>query len=455
MRLIVFVVENSTGKTGLQLTTSIDRSLAVALLGGVSSWNSARKELLSSVQDLQRIDLRGFFEANGEISASDRVILDRIDFSRLDLSGSRMTRCDFNHANFDRSDLSGVDFSGSNLLGASMRGATLNNAAMLGTDIGEANLIGANLQGVRLARGKLAQIKAAYADLSGASLRNADLYRANFRSANLEATDLRGADLRETKLNQANLASCNVRTIPIGSTGTGIRTEITDLSSVIGLTQAQLDTMSGDRRVVLPKGLEYPDHWNDFALPKTGDAPLSSRATVVSGGDVRENMSHNAPGIALSSLALLGLLRQLRDQVLTLNQLAAEHPEERDEIVDFIDSMIGQTYDVLSKLPRHGGAAIDADDAELAGAVSQYFQSAKEGFGRIMDPKKLGAITAPAVTVLTFGTVGFLVSGFNPIGFGAGSLFGRWISQDMKLGEAAERMESIMGSDDNASSSHN
>lgn len=426
---------------------ALGRTQIIALSGGPTSWNEARKNFNNAELSLKGIDIRAIFEATEEVLASDRVYLDGIDLSGLDLSDARLMRCDFRGASFDRSDLEGVDFSGSNLLGASLRGATLTNAAMLGTDVGEANLIGANLHGVRLARGKLAQVKAAFADFSGASLRNADLYCANFRSANLREADLRGADLRETDLRGAMLEKCDVRTIPVGTARAGLRAEFTDLSSVRGLTQQQLETMIGDRSVILPNGLTYPDHWKEIALSVAGKAPIYSSKEALSGHSIRKNMSKNSPGIALGSIALLGQLRLLREQVFTLNQLAAEHPEERDEIVDFIDSMTGQTYEVLAKLPHHQGEPTNDDD-ELEGFFSQYFSSASDGFGRIMDPKKLGSISAPAVTVLAFGTVGFLISGLNPIGFGAGSLFGRWIAQDMKLGDAAKKIEDIMESED-------
>lgn len=75
------------------------------------------------------------------------------------------------------------------------------------------------------------------ADLSGSNLRGAHLIAAELVRADLTATDLTGADLRAADLSGA------------------------DLSQSLFLTQAQVDSASGDGATRLPPGLSRPTHW--------------------------------------------------------------------------------------------------------------------------------------------------------------------------------------------------
>jgi uncharacterized protein YjbI with pentapeptide repeats len=81
----------------------------------------------------------------------------------------------------------------------------------------------------------------------GAKLRGANLKGASLRGALLIAADLRGADLRMTDLLGADLRDANL----CGA----------DLTGSIFLTQAQVNSATGDRHTKLPLSLRTPDHW--------------------------------------------------------------------------------------------------------------------------------------------------------------------------------------------------
>jgi uncharacterized protein YjbI with pentapeptide repeats len=93
----------------------------------------------------------------------------------------------------------------------------------------------------------------------------ADFYRATFSGyTDFDNAAFSGARLRYANLQGAFLEDADVRTFQVGGA-----MRPTDLSTCIGLTQAQLAKMKGDSGTLLPEGLEHPDHW-----PKL-DAPLS------------------------------------------------------------------------------------------------------------------------------------------------------------------------------------
>jgi uncharacterized protein YjbI with pentapeptide repeats len=96
------------------------------------------------------------------------------------------------------------------------------------------------------------------ADLSGRDLRGADLRGANLRGAYLIGADLRGADLH-----LADLTGADLRGADLGGA---------DLGGSLFVTQAQLDTATGDAATRLPGSLARPAHWPAAATPPQGPA---------------------------------------------------------------------------------------------------------------------------------------------------------------------------------------
>ncbi|MBB4824865.1 uncharacterized protein YjbI with pentapeptide repeats [Sporosarcina luteola] len=84
-------------------------------------------------------------------------------------------------------------------------------------------------------------------DLIGVNLRNADLRGMNFRGSLLIGADLRQADLRETDMIGADLRAANLS----GA----------DLRGSLFLTQAQVNSATGDMTTQIPLSLTRPAHW--------------------------------------------------------------------------------------------------------------------------------------------------------------------------------------------------
>lgn len=103
-------------------------------------------------------------------------------------------------------------------------------------------------------------------DLSGAHLRVARIAGADLAGADLSDADLISADLGRTDLTGVKLTNANlIRASLVGANLTGARfeganltrthIEDTDLTSAIGLTQAQLRLACGNANTKLPAGL--------------------------------------------------------------------------------------------------------------------------------------------------------------------------------------------------------
>ena len=144
-----------------------------------------------------------------------------------DLSGADLSAGLYRNGNFRAANLTGTDFRRSN-----MRGADLREALMEGADLSKTVLVGAQLAGARLAGAEFAKANLSGADLTGADLSGVDL----------EKADLAGAQLGDAVLAGARLGKA-------------------DLSTVVGLTQGQLESAVGDTTTELPQGLTRPASW--------------------------------------------------------------------------------------------------------------------------------------------------------------------------------------------------
>jgi uncharacterized protein YjbI with pentapeptide repeats len=89
-----------------------------------------------------------------------------------------------------------------------------------------------NLEGAKFDGARLVLMCMSYADFRNASFRKADLSGANLAHAKVDAADFTGADLSITSIRG------------------------TDLSRVLGLTQAQLDKACADSDTKVPTGLK-------------------------------------------------------------------------------------------------------------------------------------------------------------------------------------------------------
>ncbi|MEO0327604.1 MAG: pentapeptide repeat-containing protein [Pseudomonadota bacterium] len=175
---------------------------------------------------------------------------------------------DFRNSNFSRADLSSSDLRNTELSSANFSKATMLRASLAGSTAIKANFSGAI---------------ASRADFSGADFTDvnfskADINRSNFSNSVLKNVDLSkgeaarvsfdGAQIANLNLDFSNIARSDFRTAvisgPISMKGSFLfQTQIAgvDLSSVMGLTDWQLEMACGDENTKLPDGMKTPETW--------------------------------------------------------------------------------------------------------------------------------------------------------------------------------------------------
>jgi hypothetical protein len=101
-----------------------------------------------------------------------------------------------------------------------------------------------------------------HCDLYDASLDGASLDGANLVGASLDGASLHGARLHGASLDGASLVGASlVGASLVGAFLHGARFDVASLVGVLGLTQEQIDSARGNKRITLPEGLKRPAHW--------------------------------------------------------------------------------------------------------------------------------------------------------------------------------------------------
>ena len=204
------------------------------LLKGVEHWNAWRKEQGAKFRpDFAGADIEQAYLDAKRIRPGEAVPLALADLDRADL----------NRADIGRANLKGAD-----LTGASLEGAGLQEA-----DLRDTNLAGASLIGAYLEEGIFRSANLTQAKLTGARLCGADFWRAL-----LDGADLTDADARSI-------------IVPAEEEGTLDEVIRTDLSGVFDMTQAQLNSMLGDKETIIPEHLTRPAHWPAFEFETAVD----------------------------------------------------------------------------------------------------------------------------------------------------------------------------------------
>ena len=171
------------------------------------------------------------------------------------------------NAGLDHADLSELSLREASVRRADLRGATLHGANLKGSDLSDADLRGANLVNADLSEADLSRTNfLPYDERNPAKLsihnlkdhalpsqKELRLAKAKYyltgigHRTHIRVVDLTPADLTHTKLEGATLTNAI-----LGNT---------DLRSVRGLTQEQVDSAIGNHKTKLPDPLKHPKAW--------------------------------------------------------------------------------------------------------------------------------------------------------------------------------------------------
>lgn len=219
--------------------------------------------------NLEKARLQGAYVANGDLRGATLegawltgVCLFGADMDGVILSGSRL-----DGATFTCAKLGGAELDGANAEGADFGKTQMEGAYFGGANLKEANFRGADLEGAEMGRSAYGQ--RTQAAMGGAAhllpvwegrmetgYIRSFLYK-EFGAADLTGARLKGADLAAARMDEARLQEADLSYASLRSA---------DLSKARGLTQEQVNAAFGDGSVLLPDGIDRPQHWRPEAL---------------------------------------------------------------------------------------------------------------------------------------------------------------------------------------------
>lgn len=156
----------------------------------------------------------------------------------------------------------------------------------------------------------------------------------------------------------------------------------------------------------------------------------------------------NQVSLLLFGAAALENLLVFREVVKSDNFHAVECPEIHSDLLKLIDAVIEHIEKLLNILPSASVATTDADGDQIVSWTQRYVNGALPKLQEYFAPEKLGSISVPVGVILTCGGLGSLLTGFSPMSFGAGSLFGKLIVGELKSGVAVEKISKQFDSDE-------
>jgi hypothetical protein len=148
----------------------------------------------------------------------------------------------------------------------------------------------------------------------------------------------------------------------------------------------------------------------------------------------------NEVSLLLVGATALENLSTFREVVRSDNFCAAETPEIHSKLLELIDALVEHIEKLLNILPSASVATTDNDGDQIVSWTQRYVNGALPKLQEYFAPERLGTTSVPVGVILACGGLGSLLTGFNPIGFGAGSVVGKLIVGEMKSGAAADQI---------------
>lgn len=161
---------------------------------------------------------------------------------------------------------------------------------------------------------------------------------------------------------------------------------------------------------------------------------VTSRAKV---SLVRKRIEENRLTILIVISDQVRQLSEFREKVAQNNWLGAENPDFRDQLLSFIDQLTENLTGIGKSLPD-AGASNDEEFEAVASWFARFEAHVSDQLQSYIAPDNVAAAVLPVGIVLGCGAIGSLLGG--PIGFGAGSFVGQYVTGHLKPGALSKKI---------------
>ena len=182
-------------------------------------------------------------------------------------------------------------------------------------------------------------------------------------------------------------------------------------------------------------------------LPSSKDPESRPADAQLSKKKILNNIQVNRQGLVLLTSATIESLEEFRELVRSDNMLSVKQPELREKYLTLLEAIQSNMEELLSLVPGDNGKVSSVQGDQIFSWTQRYVDAALPKLEEYISPEALGRTSAPAGLILFCGGIGALLTGLSPLGFGAGSVFGKLIVGEMKSGKAADELQQHFSED--------
>ena len=344
---------------------------------------------------------------------SGDVDLVRRDLNGADLTGLELAKRDFSHA----------DLSGANISGADLSASSLQQAKTL-----KLRAVGANLTSVN---GALTVFHSV--NFSKAKFRSANFTRSHFAKCAFSGADLSGAYFQKSTFEDGNVFAGAIADDATLFDGANIRRPLA-ANSVFrnyGVERGELV-----RLLSAPVASKEEQGINADALPIGRDTE-ASRAQIA---QLRNNLNHNKRSIVLSSASVIEQIGEFRERIRGHNGLPADL---RVNLLSFLDELLSDMEALIAIVPENDQGATESQAHAIKSWSTRFANRLASQARELREPERVADIGLPVGIILACGGIAAMVSG-GVVGFGVGSFVGKLITNQLKPGEVATKVEKAL-----------
>lgn len=156
----------------------------------------------------------------------------------------------------------------------------------------------------------------------------------------------------------------------------------------------------------------------------------------------KKRIEANRAEIFLVARSILLQATDFREQVRVKNDM---DPDIRESALLFLDRIRSDAEEISDLLFMHDMNLDEDVTTEVASRFDRFKSAFSEEFGKYFAIEAISRTAVPGGLILACGALGGLVGG--PFGFGAGSLFGQFLTGQLKAGAMVDRMAGRLSND--------
>lgn len=168
---------------------------------------------------------------------------------------------------------------------------------------------------------------------------------------------------------------------------------------------------------------------------------ISQNKIGLSKNVVLHNSKQNGASIVLVVSGTIERLAEFREIVRSDNSLSATNPEIKNRLLKLLDALSVHLEALLNLIPMSDQDMSAEQEDDLVSWTDRYVNAALPKLKEYVSPEALGRTSVPAGLILLCGGVGSLLTGFSPLGFGAGSVVGKMLVGEIKSGTVVDKLQ--------------